>query len=944
VSGPEPFALSVGDLPPLRVHSFTGHEEVNRLYAFDIVASVADPDGQIDRAILGARASLYVDLPGGTPRAVYGVATHIEGEDSLADGERTFHIRVSPALALLERRVDTRIFQDLTLVEVIDAVLGRYPTPHEFRLAAAPPKRAYCVQYSESDFAFVTRLLAEAGIFFWFEHAVADGSSLEDLASAGGAAATELLVMADAASFYATIAGDDQLVFRENKAIGGMLLEERHVTRFRSRSIVTPNKVALRDYDFARPLLDLSSSAAPVAPPAMSELEIYEHHGEYEETDVSPATAQTRLEQHTAPANMHTGESVCRRLFPGATFALSDHPVDRVNARHVVTSLTHTGITPHAGGHTVTYQNRFTALDAATPARPPRPPRHVRQVMETAVVVGPEGSEVFTDAYGRVKVRFHWDREDHGDELSSCFLRVSQSWAGPGWGFQFIPRIGMEVVVTFLGGDPDRPLVTGCVYNALNPPSNILPLDVARSGIRTRTLPGGGGFNELTFDDSAGAEQVYLRAQRNLDEVVLVDHSTTVGKNQTLLVQGDHTTVVSATRSITVDGTQTVTIGGNAALSVGVDQETTTGGNQRTTVDGNSITAVTGVSVSQHASDALTLIVGDHTLRVEGDSSTQIGNVDKPSSGEVYAYGDYNLAAGRVVRLRAVDSIVLECGDNKLIVAHDGITIQASTIAIKASEKASMSGKGPALTLGDDAEIVAKTVSIRSSGATLTMADDANLRSDSIKVESKKGVLAMDDDAKISATTVKLLSADNASVEIDKNASVKGAAVALGKPADPADKPADESSKQADEKDQKPETKPLSLRLIDPKLEPYKEKNYVLVVAGERFEGKTDGDGKIAHDVRKEAEMGSLILWPSDYPTGERVTWKLRIEAEPPGADVPGALLRLRNLGYYLGPLVTSIDDNLRSALVQFQRDHEIDGTGELDGPTLAKLSEVHGH
>jgi hypothetical protein len=370
----------------------------------------------------------------------------------------------------------------------------------------------------------------------------------------------------------------------------------------------------------------------------------------------------------------------------------------------------------------------------------------------------------------------------------------------------------------------------------------------------------------------------------------------------------------------------------------------TTVGDQRATVGGNSISTVSGVSVSKHASDALTLVVGDHALRVEGESSVQIGTVDKPSSGEVYAYDDYNLAAGRVVRIRAVDSIVLECGDNKFIVAHDGVTIQASTVAIKASEGASMSGKGSAITLGDDAEIVAKAVSIRSPGASILMADDAKLRSDNIKLESKKGVFAMDDNVKLSAATVKLLSEDKASVEIDKNASMRGAAVSLGKPVTPADKPASESVKQAAEKDQKAETKPLSLQLIDANLEPYNKKNYVLVAGGERFEGKTDGDGKIAHDVRKEADMASLILWPSEYPTGERLTWKLRIEDEPPGSDVTGTLLRLRNLGYYLGPIVTSIDDNFRSAIVQFQRDHDIDGTGELDGPTLAKLNEVHGH
>ena len=202
----------------------------------------------------------------------------------------------------------------------------------------------------------------------------------------------------------------------------------------------------------------------------------------------------------------------------------------------------------------------------------------------------------------------------------------------------------------------------------------------------------------------------------------------------------------------------------------------------------------------------------------------------------------------------------------------------------------------------------------------------------------------MNEDAKLSATTVKLYSADNASVEFDKNASMKGKLVMMNCKGDGGDKLTEGSAPKASDEEEKAKTKALKLRLLDPKLEAYKEKNYVLVVAGERFEGKTDTEGNIEHEVRNEAEMGSLILWPDDFPTGERMSWKLRIEEDPPGADLAGALLRLRNLGYYLGPLVASIDDALRSALVQFQIDHEIAGTGELDGATLAKLTDVHGH
>jgi type VI secretion system secreted protein VgrG len=943
----DPFALHLGDLPAFRVHSFTGHEELSQLYAFEITASAADADAQIDRTILGRQAALAIDLPGGTPRAVHGIITAVEGEDAVERGFRTFHLRLVPTMALLEQRVDTRIFQDRTVAEIVATVLGRYPIPHEFRLAGALPRRAYSVQYAESDLAFVTRLLAEAGLFFWFEHPVAEGCALEDVLPTTGVA-SELLIITDSQSFYGKIVGDDQLVFRAHTpgaGPGAMVVEEHHVTRFHEKSVLAPSAVALRDYDFTRPLLDLTStvSARSLEPTVPVDLEIYDHHGEYEETDVSPAHAAVQLEQHTARAATHSGESACRRLSPGAVFSLSDHPIERANGRHVVTRVQHKGVSPHMGGH-VSYESRFSTAAPEIPVRPPRPPRQIRQVMETAIVVGPEGQEIFTDAYGRVKVRFHWDREEHGDQLDSCFLRVAQAWAGASWGFQFIPRVGMEVVVTFLGGDPDRPLITGCVYNALNPPSHLLPVDAARSGIRTRTLPGGEGFNELAFDDKRGAEQVYLRAQRNLDEVVLVDHTTHVGKDQSTVVEGDQSTVVSGTRSVQVDGTQTVSARGSAALSVGGEHSISVGGDERHEVKGNRLESVSGVSTAQLKSDALTLVVGDHALRVEGDSSTQIGNIEKHSSGEVYAYGDYDISAGRTVRLRAITSIILESGDNKIIVSPEGITLQAGTISIKAGETATMSGKGPTLTLGDDAEIAAKTVSILSSGASIVLKDDAKVHSDKITLESKQGVLAMEDEAKLSAKAVKLYSADKASVELDQNASMKGALVMLNCKGDAGDKPGDEKDKDKKSEEEKVERKKLSLRLLDPKMEPYKDKNYVLVVAGERFEGKSDGDGKLEQEVRKEAEMGSLILWTGEYPTGERVTWKLSIQDEAPAADVAGCLVRLRNLGYYLGPMVSTVDERLRSAIVQFQVDHELEGTGELDGKTLGKLNEIHGH
>src|ERR1700722_18425911 len=524
----------------LHVASFEGHEEMNGLYAFEIVVWTKDLDETaVESAVLGQPAVLGMQIPDGSLRAVHGIVAGLAFEGRREGGRHELRLSLVPRLWTLQKRIDSRIFQGMTVQQIADAVLG--DVAHDWTLRASYPVRQYCVQYQESDYHFLARILAEAGIFFWFAQptSAAVPGPASSTATGGLVDTPERLVLCDDPSGYVPIDGDPGLAFLAESGRSAVSTKENNVSDFRVRSSIEPGSVVLRDYDFQRPLLDLTARA-DASTDGSSPLEVYEHHGEYEESDADAGHARTYLEQVRRSAREARGASACRRLLPGQRFDLADHPIDSLNASYVVTAIDHRGILPLlAGAGRAVYENTFSCVPADVPFRPPRPVRTRQQVVETALVVGPDGLEIFTDAYGRIKVQFHWDRKGTQDEYSSCWIRVAHAWAGTGWGSQFIPRIGMEVLVSFLGGDEDRPVVVGCLYNAQNPVPYGLPASASRSGIRTSSTPGGGGANEISFEDRSGAEQLYLRAERNLDEEVGNDRRAVIRGDRAEAVEGD---------------------------------------------------------------------------------------------------------------------------------------------------------------------------------------------------------------------------------------------------------------------------------------------------------------------------------------------------------------------------------------------------------------------
>jgi type VI secretion system secreted protein VgrG len=556
------FEVSAGDLGPkdLGVVSFRGVEEISRPFWFDVrVTGLADAADHL----VGAPAALVLQGHEEAARVVRGMVGSVRVHERRHLNAPVATLRIVPRLASLRTRKDTRIFQDLTVPAIVAKVLDQHNIDHRFTLTRTHAERSYCVQYQETDLAFVRRLLAEEGLFFFFE------------ASADKPA--EDMIIVDAAAAYAAIPGDASIPTVDAH---GMFDDREHVSTFAWRARERPGSALLTGFDFRRPHLTLTGQER-VSARGTAGGSFYEADLPWSRAIVSDEAARAHVEKLRADVGVGAGASTSRRLAPGRTFELTEHRADKLNRSYAVVRVEHTGTVPevaHGDDRSKVYDNRFWCVPSDVPCRPRPPERKPRQMLETATVVGPEGEEIHTDEHGRVKVQFHWDREGKRNEASSCWIRAMQAWAGSAWGFQFIPRVGMEVVVGFFGGDPDRPMILGAAYNGANVPPHTLPRNKTESGIRTRSSPGGGGFNELRFDDAAAEERVFLRAQRNLDELVLNDHARIVGGNEMIQVEKDRVLEVKQDHVRTVAGNEIVTIEKNFILHVV--------GNQHIMIDG----------------------------------------------------------------------------------------------------------------------------------------------------------------------------------------------------------------------------------------------------------------------------------------------------------------------------------------------------------------------
>jgi len=592
----------------LQVLRFEVEEAISRPYVLDVTLAVRD-DAAVDaQALLGEPAELTIHGQD-ADRIVHGLVARVQTWREVGrDWTQRLRLRVVPPLWKLSQARNNRIYQEKTLPEIVLEILDAAEVEHREELSATYPPRDYVVQYAESDLDFVQRLLEEVGIFYFFEHE----------------AGKVTLVLTDHNSACPELPGGAEVLFREQS---GMAATADALDGFSLRHEVRPGKIALRDFNYLSPDLDLTSEAKAQK---NDDLEVYEYPGGYIDRGGGKELAKVRLEELRARVEQASATGRTRRIVAGHQFELAEHPVDGVDDKYLAVAVHHRGQQPAPGSgkegtaqaRPEAYRCQVEAIRSSVPFRPERrTPRPVLAGPQTAVVVGPSGEEIHTDRYGRIKVHFHWDRLGAADDHASCWMRVSQSWAGPGWGALYLPRIGQEVVVEFLEGDIDRPIVAGAVYNGSHPPPLDLPGEKTRSTLRSASSPGSDGANELRFEDAKGSEELYLHAQKDLDIAVENDKTQSVGGNEQLTVGKDRS------RSV----------GGNQTLDVKKDDTTTVGGNQLLQVTGNRTTTVLG-SHSETVGGSQAISVGAaHALTVAVASAETIGAAKALTVGAAYA-------------------------------------------------------------------------------------------------------------------------------------------------------------------------------------------------------------------------------------------------------------------------------------------------------------------
>ncbi|MGU5847225.1 type VI secretion system tip protein TssI/VgrG [Aeromonas hydrophila] len=554
------FTVKVGTLPAptFAVASFELNEGLNR--PFDLHLELASLLSDIDfGAVLDQPCELLVWFEGELLRRVSGVVAQFAQGDTGFRRTR-YSMVVKPALWRLSLRTNARIFQAQKPEEILSILLQEHGiTDYAFALKNEHAQREYCVQYRESDLAFLNRLAAEEGMFYFHEFE----------------AGKHRLVFADDA---AALQEGPALFF--NLANQG-LQQGAFVRRFHYQEAVRPSDVELKDYSFKTPAYGLSHKK--MGAELEHQRDSYQHFdypGRFKQDPSGKAFAQHRLDALRADAVTGNGHSTEAGLMPGLSFELSEHPAPALNIAWQVVHVTHTGKQPQAleeegGSEPTVYYNDFGVVKATTTWRAQMPHKPLVDGAQIATVVGPAGEEIYCDKFGRIKLQFPWDRYGASDEHSSCWVRVGQAWAGGGYGMMAIPRIGHEVIVSFLEGDPDQPIVIGRTYHATNLPPEGLPANKTRMSLRSNTHKGK-GFNELRFEDNAGQEEVFLHAQHDMNTVVLNNRSTSVNANHTEQV----------------GGSQTVAVQGNQTVSVKLDQVTEVQGEQTVAVTKNRSTMV----------------------------------------------------------------------------------------------------------------------------------------------------------------------------------------------------------------------------------------------------------------------------------------------------------------------------------------------------------------
>lgn len=883
--GDIPFRLLVLPFPPhhFTVRSFRGREELSGLYRFDILVTCPEiGEGAVETLALGQRAILLLRV-GKVPRVFQGIISSVKHEGVRAShGVSQYRLRLVPRLWLLKQKRRSRIFQNMSVADIIKAVLAESGIESRFQLNRTYPLREYVTQYEETDYQFIRRLVGESGIFFRYAQgsaivAEAITQALELAPGIAGSAALmalakaftgEKIVFADDVVAYPPI-DDGSLVGAAAEALdlptsaaasiagfsasadilaptlfylathGGSHTTYDKITRFEPDRRVRTNAATYREYDPSRPMAMITTNAkadenapifnanasvsangglhanafvdiAALAKQALGglldspELEYYEHHApflfpkwKYAEQEPSLILDQRRRHVFTAE-----GESFVAALACGHRFQLEDHPAHHYNRGYAVTNVVHEGWTTPPENQRETYRNRFSCVPVGVLACLSRPKRRSIMVALTATVVGPGQEEIHTEPLGQIKVQFHWDRQGKNDERSSCWIRTMQSWGGAGFGTQFIPRVGMEVVVTFEGGDPDKPMVLGCLYNGTHPPSFRLPDDKTRSGIRTQSSPGGNGYNELSFEDRKGEEQVYLRAERDLDEEVLRDHTLEVKRDESIHIGGNRHDEIVGDALLRVRGSLEEEIIGSQTTTVTGHRMAATRGDEDKRISGASSTRIDGREKRETAKNADYVYGDDLTIKVRGCETIVVGKEGAERSYLMHTFGVAKMSSTGALEIASDKEITLRCGKSTLRITPNGIELNSDALSVKGgTSKMSVNDEG------------------------------VKLKSDQARAEIVGG-------------SVVLKTNQGASIAMGGEVKVDGTQILLNSPGNAKDAPLPEPPRQT------------NIELVDQEGKPLAHQRYLLVLDdGSEQSGILDADGKAEVDVNASGQI-----------------------------------------------------------------------------------------
>lgn len=710
----------------LLIREMTVTEELGRLFSIDVELGSTEDINFED--LLGQNVSIRLNLLQ-SKRYFNGYVSSIS--QGISEGRYArYFATIHPWLWFLTRTADCRIFQNKTVPDIIKDLLREQGySDIEDRLKGNYRTWDYCVQYRETDFNFISRLMEQEGIYYFFKHE----QGKHTFCLANDMASHEKMPNCYKVSYFPP----DQAVVREGECISGWNITKQLQT----------GTYCLNDYDFEHPKADLHVNSNIIRDHDRASFEIYDYPGEYFQNDEGNNAVKIRIQELHSQYERMQGNGNVRGLICGGLFKLDRFPRTDQNREYLVTSVTHNvridslDSSSDSGSH---YNNHFSVVESSTPFRVARlTPKPFVQGPQTAVVVGPSGEEIHTDKYGRVKVQFHWDRLGKKNENSSCWVRVSHPWAGKNWGMVAIPRIGQEVIVDFLEGDPDQPIITGRVYNAEQMPPYELPANKTQTGILTRSSKEGSAANanELRFEDKKGSEQVYLHAEKNQDIEVENDETHWVGHDRKKTIDNDETTLVKHDRTETVGNNETITIGVNRTEMVGSNESITIGSNRTKTV---------GASETASVAMQRTHLVGiNETIGVGGAQEIGIGAFQAVAVGayqtiNVGAYQSTNVGANQSNDIGVNQSTKVGANQSMDVGANQSFTVggnQSESVtgnaskSVKGNDSLGVDGNRSANVKGDDAAKIGKnlvidagdSITIKTGDASISMKKDGTI-------------------------------------------------------------------------------------------------------------------------------------------------------------------------------------------------------------------------